>query len=81
MDCLVKLHYLFRHFAPKGEYKKAFVLAIREGATVRELMQALNMPDGEEEKKLIFLNGVRADETAIIHSGDTVAIYPPIVGG
>ena len=52
---------------------------ITPGMTVRELLDRLGIP--EEEAKLIFINGVKGDEDAILQGGERVAVFPPIGGG
>ena len=54
-------------------------LAIEDGSTVGQLIDRLGIP--LPEAKLIFVNGVRKDLDAVLHSGDRVGIFPPVGGG
>lgn len=52
---------------------------IESGTTVKELIDRLAVP--ENEAKLIFINGRKAELTSVIKNGDRVGIFPPVGGG
>jgi sulfur carrier protein ThiS len=50
-----------------------------EGATVRDLLARLGIP--EEGPRLLLLNGHDAEASATLRAGDAVDVLPPLVGG
>ena len=54
-------------------------LECKEGATVADVLHALDIP--EQEAALTFINSRHADHAAKLADGDTLAIFPPIGGG
>ena len=53
--------------------------AIQSGITVDALLTQLNVP--EDQIKLVFVNGVRAELSTILDGGESVGIFPPVGGG
>ena len=53
--------------------------AIPEGITARELGKKLKIPD--KEIKIILINGRKADDDHVLNEGDSVYIFPPLIGG
>ncbi|RLC05332.1 MAG: MoaD/ThiS family protein, partial [Deltaproteobacteria bacterium] len=52
---------------------------IEEGTTIRELLELSEVPP--DACKIIFVNGVHAQEDEILKDGDRVGIFPPVAGG
>ena len=52
---------------------------VPEGATVHDVIRALSVP--EEDAKLIFINGRKAEFDTPLKSGDRLGIFPPVGGG
>ena len=52
---------------------------IKEGVTVRELLEQLKVP--RDAIKIIFLNGVHASGDEVLKEGDRLGVFPPIAGG
>ena len=50
-----------------------------EGITARELGKKLKIPD--KEIKIILINGRKAAEDHVLHAGDSVYIFPLLMGG
>jgi molybdopterin synthase sulfur carrier subunit len=55
------------------------VVEIAEGTTIRDLLKSLKIPP--ELPRIIFLNGVHAEETAVLKDEDRLGIFPPLAGG
>ena len=55
------------------------VMEIAEGTTIKALLGNLKIPP--ELPKIIFLNGVHAEETAVLKDGDRLGVFPPLAGG
>jgi sulfur carrier protein ThiS len=73
---------LFAHladFQPDGKggrHSRTFDLA--EGTTIADVIAMLGLPD---EPRVIFVNNRHAEEAAVLHDGDRLAIFPPVAGG
>jgi len=55
------------------------LLEIEEGTTISNLLDRLKIP--REQPKIIFLNGLHADEATVLKDGDRLGIFPPLAGG
>ena len=53
--------------------------AIESGITVGALLTRLDVP--EDQIKLVFVDGVKADLATILAGGERVGIFPPVGGG
>lgn len=73
---------LFAHlssFQPDGRggrHSRTFDLP--DGTTIAEVIAMIGLPD---EPRVIFVNSKHAEETAPLHEGDRLAIFPPVAGG
>jgi sulfur-carrier protein len=54
-------------------------LEVSEGTTIQSLLKDLKVP--QELPKIIFLNGLHAEATALLKDGDRLGIFPPLAGG
>ena len=54
------------------------LLEIEEGTTISNLLDRLKIP--REQPKIIFLNGLHADEATVLKEGDRLGIFPPLAG-
>lgn len=79
MQVSVKLHYVFRGYAPVRDFKKPFALNINDGAVLGDVLGALGLPD--DRTYLFFVGSRRAGRDKTLNEGDTVTILPPIIGG
>ena len=52
---------------------------IEAGITVGDLMAQLDIP--VDKIKLIFIDGVKSELSAILRGGERVGIFPPVGGG
>ena len=55
------------------------LMEIDEGTTIEALLDQLKIP--REQPKIIFLNGLHAEETRVLKDGDRLGIFPPLAGG
>ncbi|MFO7598532.1 MAG: MoaD/ThiS family protein [Candidatus Desulfacyla sp.] len=84
MDARSMMKIEFRLYASLSRYmpeewRKSPAVEIREGATVKELLESVKVPlDGV---KVIFINGVHARVDAALRDGDRVGVFPPVAGG
>jgi len=74
----VKLFSHFRERLPR-ETRGAATVELPEGATLEHLLAHLGI---DEQVKLVTVNNKpEADRQRILHEGDTVQVFPPVVGG
>jgi sulfur-carrier protein len=66
-------------YGPPDARGGATRIAVPEGATLRDLVRRLGIPD--EVPRLLLLNGRDADSTVRLSPGDVVDVLPPLVGG
>ena len=52
---------------------------VEPGTPLSALLDQLRIP--EDEVKLIFVNGVKKDESVLLNGGERVGVFPPIGGG
>jgi len=74
----------FKQYLPEGSTDGKATITVDDGATFKDLLQKIGMPDAED--KIIVINGISHKQSAQVnaqrlHQGDTVAIFPPIAGG
>lgn len=79
MEITVKLFASLGAYAPKEESAKPFQCEIEEGATLKRLIEKLDIP--EENVKLNFVNGRTRKIDYELQPGDEVGFFPPIGGG
>jgi sulfur carrier protein ThiS len=48
------------------------------GATIADVIALLGLPD---QPRIVFVDGRHAEETADLHEGERLAIFPPVAGG
>ena len=76
----LKLFASFARFMPgKADGGSPSVTEIRDGITVRELLEDLKIP--ADEVKIVFLNGIHAKGDEILQEGDRLGVFPPVAGG
>jgi molybdopterin synthase sulfur carrier subunit len=71
----LKLFATLREFEPLSSEN----YSIEQGMSIRDLLEQLELPP--EKARLIFINGIKADLTAILQGGERVGIFPPVGGG
>ena len=70
---------LSRYGSADGGSKLVQIMEIPEESTIGSLMKFLGIPP--DRAKIVFINGIHAQEDAAIHEGDRIGIFPPIAGG
>lgn len=55
------------------------LMEIEEGTSIQSLLTRLKIP--ADIPKIIFLNGIHAEESAVLREGDRLGIFPPLAGG
>ena len=75
----VKLYALLRPHHPGPNRSTPLNVELPEGAVARALIPALHLP--EQLVRNVFINNAAATLDSILHDGDAVALFPPVVGG
>lgn len=64
------------HAEPGAGHTRSYELG--SGTTIADVIAALGLPD---QPRIVFVNGRHAPETAELHEGERLAIFPPVAGG
>ncbi len=78
MKVQVKLFATLRKYTPDESVQKEG-LQLPEGATIRQALQKLGVP--EPEVAFVFVNSVRKKLDEPLADADELGIFPPIAGG
>lgn len=79
MQVKVQLFATLRDYSPDGAKSEPFNVDLKNGNTLRHLLDKLRLP--EEVPKILLVNGKHCKEQEELHEGDTVGIFPPLAGG
>ncbi len=79
MNVELRLFASLSRFLPEKTTDKSCVMETEEKATVRQLLERLDVP--LDSVKIIFVNGVRSNLTSVLADGDRVGVFPPVAGG
>ena len=75
----VKLFATLRHYRPGLGLGEAFPVELPDGATVRDLVRHLDLP--EDQVKIIFVNALFRQMDHVLADGDELGIFPAVGGG
>ena len=79
----LKLFALLDKYLPQDAVKNQAQITVAEGATVMDVINAINLPP--EHCHLVLVNGVYVTpsdrETHVLNDGEALAIWPPVAGG
>ena len=79
MKVYVKLYALLRKHHPGPNRSIPLEVELPEGATVAGLAPVLDLPP--ELVRSVFINNEAKDVQTMLHEGDQVGLFPPVVGG
>lgn len=79
MKIELRLYASLAAFIPEKMAANPWTLEVREGTTIKSLLQQLKVP--REEIKVVFVNGIHARDDDILKEGDRVGIFPAVGGG
>ena len=79
MEIQVRLFANLAAYGPPAARGGAARVELPEGATVRDLLARLRIPD--EGPRLLLVNGHDVEASATLRAGDVVDVLPPLVGG
>jgi sulfur carrier protein len=69
----------YRSTCRPGAQNRKAVIEVKDGATVREVMNQLGIP--ADLPNILLVNGRQAPDGTILKDGETVSIFPPLAGG
>jgi len=75
----VRLFATLRRFFPDYDPEKGIELKVKEGSTVQDLIQTLQLP--EKEARVVLINGMSKKNTDMLTDGDQVSLFTPLGGG
>jgi molybdopterin converting factor small subunit len=79
MKVEVALYATLSKYLPPGAQNRKAVIEVKDGATVREVMNQLGIP--ADLPNILLVNGRQAPDGTILKDGETVSIFPPLAGG
>jgi len=79
MEIEVRLFANLAKLLPPGSQNKRAKMDVKEGATVDDLLNMLNVT--QKITNIIMINGIQQGRETQLNEGDTVSIFPPIAGG
>jgi molybdopterin synthase sulfur carrier subunit len=79
VEIRVRLFANLAGYGPPAARGEAAPVELPEGATVRDLLIRLRIPD--EGPRLLLVTGRDVEASATLRAGDVVDVLPPLVGG
>lgn len=79
MNVEVALYATLSKYLPQDAEQRKAVITASDGATVREIMLQLGIP--QEYPNILLVNGKQANPDTVLKDGETVAVFPPLAGG
>jgi molybdopterin converting factor small subunit len=79
MHVEIALYATLAKYLPSGSQQRKAVITARAGATAREIMLQLGIP--QEYPNILQVNGKQANPDTVLKEGDTLAVFPPLAGG
>jgi molybdopterin converting factor small subunit len=79
MKVEIALYATLSKYLPPGTQNRRAVIEVKDGATVREVMNQLGIPP--DLPNMLLVNGRQAPEGTVLKDGETVSVFPPLAGG
>jgi molybdopterin converting factor small subunit len=79
MKVAIALYASLSQYLPASAENRKAVIAAREGATAREIMSQLGIP--QDHPNILLVNGKQAGPDTILKDGESLAVFPPLAGG
>ena len=79
MNIRLALFAYLSQYQPDGQGgRHARDLQVDDGSTVGDVIEMLGLPDAP---RVVFVNGLHAEEDRTLTPDDRLAIFPPVAGG
>ena len=79
MKVEIALYATLSKYLPPGSEQRKAVISASDGATAREIMLQLGIP--QEYPNIVPVNGKQANPATVLKDGEALAIFPPLAGG
>ena len=79
MKIEVALYATLSKYLPPGAQNRKAVIEVPDGATVREVLSDLGVP--QDLSSILLTNGRQASGEAVLKDGDALSVFPPLAGG
>lgn len=80
MEVKLRLFATLRKKLPPGSKAGKAVLTLHQDATIRDVIQQLDIP--EDLAQMVLVNGEQTREfDQVLADGDSLSIFPPVAGG
>lgn len=79
MKVEINLYATLARYLPPNAKEAGGIMDVNEGLTIEALIHQLRIP--EDQVKLIFVNGTRADRNTVLMEGSRLGVFPPVGGG
>lgn len=79
MKIEVALFATLSKYLPPGAQNRRAVIEVKDGATVREVMDQLGVP--ADLPNILLVNGRQAPDQTVLGDGETLSVFPPLAGG
>jgi molybdopterin converting factor small subunit len=79
MKIEVALYATLSKYLPPGAQNRKAVIDVRDGATIRDVLSHLGIP--QDLPNILLANGRQALEESVLRDGDTLSVFPPLAGG
>jgi molybdopterin converting factor small subunit len=79
MKVEIALYATFSKYLPPGAQNRKAVIEVKDGATVREVMNQLGIPP--DLPSMLLVNGRQAPDGTVLKDGEALSVFPPLAGG
>lgn len=79
MKIEVALFATLSKYLPPGAQNRKAGIEVKDGATVREVLNQLGVPP--DLPNILLVNGRQAREETVLKDGETLSVFPPLAGG
>ncbi len=79
MKIEIALYATLSKYLPPGAQNRKAVIEVKDGTTVREVMDQLGIP--AELPNILLVNGRQSPEDTVLKDGEILSIFPPLAGG
>ena len=79
MKIEIALYATLSQYLPPGAQNRKAVIEVRDGATVREVMTQVGIP--QDVSNILLVNGRQTPEGTVLKDGEILTIFPPLAGG
>ena len=79
MKIEVALFATLSKYLPPGAQNRRAVIEVKDGATVRDILNQLGIP--ADFPNILLVNGRQAPEHTVLKDGETLSVFPPLAGG